>query len=202
MAKLSLALEVYFDYSCPYSYTVADWLGHVAETSEMELAVNWRYFSVAQVNNPHGHAWKIWEQPLESTDRGIRAFRAAEAVRWQGAAAFERFHFALFKARYEEQRDIDDLAVLKAVASIVGIDVVQFEKDLASQDILSKLARDHSFAVETLGVFGTPTLVFPDGQAIFLKLSTQVPSEDAVSVLSELHHLVARRTYILEVKRP
>ncbi|OGO04351.1 MAG: hypothetical protein A2Y60_03190 [Chloroflexi bacterium RBG_13_54_9] len=166
------------------------------------LTINWRYFSLEQVNNQQGPQWKLWEQPEDYASRGLRAFWAAEAARCQGEAAFERFHIALLRARHEQRRDIADVNTLAQVAEGVGLETAQFRQDLADRRLLAKLVEDHTFAVENLGVFGTPTLVFPESQAIFLKMSLPPSLEESLSVFTELHHLADRRRYIQEVKRP
>ena len=84
----------------------------------------------------------------------------------------------------------------------MGLETAQFRQDLADRRLLAKLVEDHTFAVENLGVFGTPTLVFPESQAIFLKMSLPPSPEESLSVFTELHHLADRRRYIQEVKRP
>lgn len=91
---------------------------------------------------------------------------------------------------------------LAEVAEGVGLEMAQFQRDLSDRRLLIKLAEDHTFAVETLGVFGTPTLVFPQRQAVFLKMSPPPSPEECLSVFTELHHLVERRRYIQEIKRP
>ena len=91
---------------------------------------------------------------------------------------------------------------LAEVAESVSLDMAQFQKDFADRRLLTKLSEDHTFAVETLGVFGTPTLVFPERQAIFLKMSLPPRPEECLSFFTELHDLVDRKRYIQEIKRP
>jgi len=174
----------------------------VQEEIGPKLIINWRYFSIEQAKSEHGPQWKIWEQPEDYASRGLHAFWAAEAARGQGEAAFSRFHIALFRANHEQCRDIADMNTLAQVAESVGLEMTQFQKDIIDRKLLTKLAEDHTFAVETLGVFGTPTLVFPERQAIFLKMSLPPPPQECLSVFTELHHLVDRRRYIWEIKRP
>ena len=88
------------------------------------------------------------------------------------------------------------------VAESAGLEMTQFQKDLSDRQLLARLAEDHTFAVETLGVFGTPTLVFPERQAVFLKMSPLPSPEECLSVFTELRQLAERRQYIQEVKRP
>jgi len=167
-----------------------------------KLTINWKYFSLEQVNSQQGAQWKIWEQPEDYPSRGLRAFWAAEAARRQGEAAFSCFHIALLRARHEQRRDIADMNTLIEVAESADLEMTQFQKDLSDRQLLARLAEDHTFAVETLGVFGTPTLVFPERQAIFLKMSPLPSPEECLSVFTELRQLAERRQYIQEVKRP
>jgi len=167
-----------------------------------KLTINWKYFSLEQVNSQQGAQWKIWEQPEDYPSRGLRAFWAAEAARRQGEAAFSCFHIALLRARHEQRRDIADMNTLIEVAESADLEMTQFQKDLSDRQLLAKLAEDHTFAVETLGVFGTPTLVFPERQAVFLKMSPLPSPEECLSVFTELRQLAERRQYIQEVKRP
>ena len=196
-----VCLDIYFDYLWPYVYNAAVWLQSVKEETEQKVTLNWRYFSLEQVNNKQGSQWKIWEQPKDYPSRGLRAFWAAEAARCQGETAFDSFHMALLRARHEQRRDIADKDTLIEVAESVDLMMVQFQDNLSDRQLLAKLAEDHTFAVESLGIFGTPTLVFPERQAIFLKMSSP-PLDECLAVFTELRRLVERRQYIQEIKRP
>ena len=198
----NVSLDIYFDYLWPYVYNAAVWLQRVQASVGEGLNVNWKYFSLEQVNNQENPQWKIWEQPETYPSRGLHAFWAAEASRHQGEVAFSSFHFALLSAKHEEHRDIANTNTLIQVAESVGLEITQFQQDISNHQLLTKLTEDHTFAIETLGIWGTPTLVFPKKQVIFLKM-TQPPSpEESLSVFTELRHLTERRRYIQEIKRP
>ena len=166
------------------------------------LTVNWKYFSLEQINNKEGPDWKLWEQPDDYPSRGRNAFRAAEAARAQGEVAFDAFHFALLRARHEEKQDIADMATLSRVAEGIGLEMDRFQKDLGDRHLLDRLAEDHTFAVKTLGIFGTPTLVFPEQQAVFLKMAPPPSIEEAVAVFEDVRRLAESRHQIKEIKRP
>ena len=123
----SVSLDIYFDYLCPYVYRAAIWLQRVKEDMEVKLTINWKYFSLEQVNNQQGPEWKIWEQPEDYPSRGLRAFQAAEAARRQGEAAFGFFHIALLKARHKQKQDIADVSTLIQVAESVDLEMAQFQ---------------------------------------------------------------------------
>ncbi len=166
------------------------------------LALNWRYFSLEQANNKEGPEWKLWEQPEEYASRGRNAFRAADAARNQGEAAFDAFHHALLKAKHEDGHDIADAAVLTDVARSVSLDMAAFGRDLADRKPMVRLREDHTYAVETLSIFGTPTLVFPEEQAVFLALSPTPSAEEALDVFEDVRRIAQDRRPIRELKRP
>ena len=198
----SVSIDIYFDYLCPYVYNAAIWLQAVQVNMGSKLNIDWKYFSLEQVNSEQEPSWRIWEQPVTYPSRGLRAFWAAEAARLQGKQAFDSFHLALLRARHEQNRDIADIATLIEVAESVNLELKQFQNDITNRKLLARLAEDHTFATNTLGIFGTPTFVFPEEQAIFLKMSQPPALQESLSVFAELQHLVERRTYIQEIKRP
>ena len=200
--KAVINMDVYFDYIWPYVYNAAVWLQKVQEDTQDKLIVNWKYFSLEQIKSQHGPRWKIWEQPEEYQSRSLHAFWAAEAARQQGEKAFHSFHMALLRAKHEQQRDIADTNTLIEVANNTGLEMKQFQNDLSNRQLLTKLAEDHTFAVEKLGVFGTPTLVFPENQAIFLKMSPPPLPEECHLIFNEIFNLAYHRRIIHEIKRP
>jgi len=165
-----------------------------------KLTINWRYFSLEQVNTQQGSEWKIWEQSEDYSSRGLRAFQAAEAARRQGKSSFDSFHITLLKARHEQHKDIVDVDILNQIAKSVNLDMAQFQKDFSDHKLLAKLAEDYTFAVEVFGIFGTPTLVFPESKAVFLKMSSPLP-EDSLSLFNDVRTLAEHRQYIQEIKR-
>ena len=171
------------------------------EETGPKLTVNWRYFSLEQINSQQELEWKIWEQSEDYPGRGLRAFRAAEAARRQGKAAFDSFHIALLKARHEQRKDIADLDIINQIAESVNLEMAKFQKDFNDRKFLAKLAEDYTFAVEVLGIFGTPTLVFPKNRAIFLKMDPPF-LKDSLAFFKELRSLAEHKQYIQEIKRP
>ena len=153
-----------------------------------------------QVNSKEGPDWKVWDQPDDFPSQGLRSFWAAEAARIQGDEAFERYHFKLLDVKHIEKADIADLQVLSDTAESAGLDVVRFKRDMTDRRLLSRLIEDHTYA-QTLGIFGTPTLVFPGKKAVFVKIS-EIPSvADGLTLFRETLNF-ANRPYVQELKRP
>jgi predicted DsbA family dithiol-disulfide isomerase len=193
-----MRFDVFFDYQCPFVYRAALLLDAVRRSGVRDLDVRWRYFSLTQVNSKD-EGWTIWDAPDSELAHGRLAFQAAEAARRQGR--FDDMHHAMLNARHRDRLELDDMPVVEKLASDVGLDMDEFRRDVADRGTLRVLARDHQAAVAEHGVFGTPTFVFADGAAAYVRL-TQAASENGVEVFDRLVAVAAAEPQILEIKRP
>lgn len=89
---------------------------------------------------------------LESTP----ALQGAEFAREAGA--FEAFHAAVFRAAFEQRRDIGDRKVLLEIASGSGLDVREFEAALATCRYENRL-RENKAEADRFGALGYPTFL-------------------------------------------
>lgn len=195
-------IEVFYDYSCPYVHAAALWLRDVRAQSDGGLRITWRFFPLEQVNSAEGPEWKLWEQPPDFVSRGRGAFHAAIAARRQGDDAFDRFHYALLNAKHVDGQNHGRRSVHIELAERVGLDMGAFERDLDDHSLLVEIGKDYEYARNELGVFGTPTLVFADGSAAYLKMLPAAPAEDALKVWDSVQQFIVDRPYIAEIKRP
>jgi len=197
-----IELDLFYDYNCPFVYRAAKTLEAVGDSGERALKINWRYFSLSQVNHRAEDAdlaWTVWSAPASETVKGRLAFMAAEAARRQDR--FDAFHIALLDARHRDRLDIEDQAVVERVAMAAGLDLERLRSDLADPTILDRLERDHSEARDILGVFGTPTLVFGGGAA-YVRLARVLEGTEALRVFETVAGTVAGEPDVLEIKRP
>jgi predicted DsbA family dithiol-disulfide isomerase len=194
-----MQLDVFYDYLCPFVYRISLLLQNVQDSGDRNVQVRWRYFSLTQVNSKN-EGWTVWDAPESEPVRGRLAFKAAEAARRQGR--FDEFHMSLLRVRHRDRLDIDDLAVVEVVAEDSGLDLDRFREDIGDPLIIAALGRDHLEAVAEHGVFGTPTLVFPGGEAAYVRLSEVPEAAGSVAVLDRLASIVAEEPRILEIKRP
>ncbi|HVS50292.1 MAG TPA: DsbA family protein [Candidatus Dormibacteraeota bacterium] len=194
-----IELEVFYDYQCPFVYRASVLLQNVGLIEPSRLKVSWRYFSLAQVNSKDD-GWTVWDAPAPEKVNGRLAFKAAEAARRQ--ERFADLHMPLLQARHRDRLDIDRVDVVERVAVDSGLDLEQFRNDVADPGILGGLARDHQQAVSEHGVFGTPTMVFPNGAAAYVRLVGAPEGPDAIRVLDRLLAVAAGEPTILEIKRP
>jgi predicted DsbA family dithiol-disulfide isomerase len=192
-----MEFEVYYDYLCPFVYRASLLLADVA--ADRRLDIGWRYFSLAQVNSKE-EGWTAWTAPAGERVRGRLAFKAAEAARRQDR--FDSFHPALLRARHQDRADIDEVKVIERLAEDAGLDLDRLREDLQDPTILAALERDHTHAVTALGVFGTPTFVFPNGASAYIRLAEPMTGDDALRVFDSLLAVASDEPRILEIKRP
>ncbi len=197
-----LVVEVYYDYLCPYVFAGSLWARDVKTALGDEIEFVWRSFPLEQVNSPEGPDWKLWEQPDDFVSRGLNAFRGAEAAKLQGPDRFANFHFALLEARHVDDKNIGRKEVVIETARKAGLDVDAFARAFADRSLMANIGKDYETAISEYGIFGTPTFVFPDGQAAYMKMRPKAPEEDAVAVWNNFVTMVVGRPYIAEVKRP
>ncbi len=179
------------------------WLSQVRETTGKDVEVDWQPFSLAQVNSDKGEDFKLWEQPevIDGSDTTLLALRAGLAAKRQGKAEFESFFMSLLKARHEEKKDLTDPAVIEEAGIAAGIDMGQFQEDLADPDLLREIGESHTKAVEEYGAFGVPTYVFPSGGSAFIKMFIP-PDDQAAAIYDNLTEMVSDLKHVGEVKRP
>lgn len=191
-----LDLDVYFDFLCPFAYQAALWVDQVSGLmGDDVIAVRWKFFSLEQ--NRHSQAkegWNIWDQKPDSEDaQGLLPFLAGAAAHAQGGEkALQKFYLALGRLRHEEGASIWEAKVVEQAWQAVGLGDEGLEKIMDGSDRsgYEKLKADHTEAVERYNVFGTPTLVFEEHRAFYLKLMPR-PNEvdDALELFQHVQRL-------------
>jgi predicted DsbA family dithiol-disulfide isomerase len=190
-------LTVYIDFLCPWAYRGSMWLADVEKAGR--IRPEWRFFSLSQNHDARQGkgAPPVWEGHPQG--KGLPAFLAATAARAQGEAAGNRFRVALQRARHEEHRPVDDRGTHRLAADQAGLDVARWERDLQQTDFAT-LAREHQEAVRR-GVFGVPTLVWPEGRSYYLKITDLIPSARAVPLYDAIE-TIHRFGEVIEIKTP
>ena len=188
---------VYIDFLCPWAYRGAMWLADVEKAGR--IRPQFRFFSLSQNHQAHEGSPNppVWERDPKA--QGLAAFRAATAARAQGAQAGDRFRLALQRARHEDHLPADQHATHRAAAERAGLDVARWEADFKATDFTT-LAREHEEAVRR-GVFGVPTLVWPEGRSYYVKITDLIPTERAVPLYDAIE-TVHRFGEVIEIKTP
>lgn len=191
---------MYFDYACPWAWGSQVWLDQVRDVLGDDLQINWRYFPLEQVNAKDPE-FRLWEQPNDGSSSSLRSFQGAHAAAEQGPEAFRRFHAALYRKRHVEGRNLGKQDVLEAAAIEAGLDLEQFRRDLASDEVFRIIEQDYTTG-RALGVFGTPTIMFENGEGAYLQVNFRELPEDPVAFWQEFVQTVRDRPEVREIKRP
>ena len=81
------------------------WLDQVKKEYGDNLQINWRHFSLQQINSREGDDWKVWNEMDVREAAALLASVAGEAAKRQGdSEAFDRFHLGLLTARHAGDR--------------------------------------------------------------------------------------------------
>jgi len=167
---------VYSDYVCPFCFIGKKRADRLAR--DMDVEVDWRGIEIhpeypaegipsERLNRAYMHrAWtfvralakedklKIREPNKVSNTR--RSLRLAEYAKEKGK--FQDYHDEVFKAYFQEQKDINDILTLREICEKIGLDGDEVGKILKS-DIYEDRIRAYEAEAATLGITGVPTFV-------------------------------------------
>jgi predicted DsbA family dithiol-disulfide isomerase len=107
----------------------------------------------------------MWTRP-DFPQWSLPALEAAKCAELQGAEAFERMHFALFRAFFEEGINIGEPAEVIEVARRAGLDMTQFLNDYEQASQRDRVLEEHSRAVAQYGVRAIPTVIVGEAPPI------------------------------------
>jgi predicted DsbA family dithiol-disulfide isomerase len=194
-----LTVEVYYDYLCPFAYQGTVWLNNVKEKLGDQVNFVWKAFPLEQANSKHGPEWTVWGQPASVQSFSRNQFAAAYAAEKQGPEAFATFHTTLFNLHHEEGKIPGKLDTLVEAATAAGLDIEAFKADIADPVLWERIGEEF-YEGKAKGVFGTPTLVFPNGSPIYVKMRPAAPDEDTVKVWEQIVAM-SEQGYLAELKK-
>jgi protein-disulfide isomerase-like protein with CxxC motif len=187
---------VTFDYLCPFARNASEVVVRALEGGAPHGA-DFRAFSLSQVHLEEG-AEPVWA--AERPASGVLALQWGLAVRDALPDRFPAVHLALFAARHDHGRDLNDPDVLREAVAAAGLDPDEVEKLVAGGGPAAALAADHTWAVDQHRVFGVPTFVTGE-RAVFVRLMRRPASPEAArSTLDRLLTVVADWPDLNELK--
>lgn len=168
-------VSVWSDYVCPFCYLEEPVLERLKREEGERIAIEWRAFELRPepepTLDPNGvYLHDIWSRavyPL-ARERGMtlrlpplqprsrKALEAAEFARAQGH--FDAMHNALFRAFFEEGRDIGSVDILLEIGAEQGLDVATLAQALARGHYTETVLADEALA-KRLGVQGVPMML-------------------------------------------
>jgi 2-hydroxychromene-2-carboxylate isomerase len=191
---MSRSIAVTFDYRCPFAYNGNAGVVNAVRAGA-DLDVRYLAFSLDQVHVDEG-APPVWDREPDARGSGVLALQYGLAVRDAFSAHFADAHMALFAARHEHGRKIDQEDVLRDVVASVGLDADDVAAEVATGRPLETLAAEHTEAVDRWGVWGVPTFIEGD-DAAFVRFMDRGRIDDLERMLELLSF-----SSLNEFKRP
>jgi predicted DsbA family dithiol-disulfide isomerase len=203
MSATPIHIDIWSDYVCPFCYLELPLLDQLKAHYGERLIVTWHAFELrpdpVPTLIPDSHylrsTWARAVYPM-AEERGLtlrlppvqpRSRRALEVVEHaRQVGQFEAMHRGLFKAFFEEGRDIGRDDILLDIANLQGIDTVELEAALEENRYTQPVLDDERLA-QALGITAVPTL---------LLRAQDEPYEDAIQLSGAVDY--ERLTFAIE----
>lgn len=174
MASL-IRIDVWSDYVCPFCYLELPALQHLQQAFGARVEIRWRAFELRPEPNPTldpageylRTTWARSVYPM-AAERGMRlnlppvqprSRSALEAAAWAySQGAFDAMHEAIFRAFFEEGRDIGQVPVLLSIAGSAGLDSGSLGRALETTQFQSQVLADQEMALN-FGITGVPIML-------------------------------------------
>src|SRR5512145_458920 len=180
-------IDFFFDFSSPYSFLASEQIepiaarhGRTVRFRPILLGVVFKVADSAPLTEQYGPKAKYSVHDFARSARfagvtyrhpsrfPIGAVTASRAVLWLQEHRPEQanpFVHAVFRAFFQQDRDISEPAVVAEVAQALGLDGAQLVEGTQAADVKDALRRQVEDAV-AMGLFGAPTIVV-DGEVFW-----------------------------------
>jgi len=189
------SVDFHFDLMCPYAYQTSLWVREVRD--QTGLTVNWRFFSLEEVNWVEGkkHPWeREWTY-------GWSLMRIGALLRRQGMDQLDAWYAAAGRELHEEGGKPHDREVAKQIIARLGHDPELVDRAIADPSTGDEVLAEHRRVIEA-GGFGVPTLFFPDGQCLFGPVLIDPPRGEAATRLWDAVVAWTGFPHVYELQRP
>jgi predicted DsbA family dithiol-disulfide isomerase len=168
-----IAIDVWSDYVCPFCYLQAPMFDRLRREYGEAVEIRWRAFELrpepVPTLDPAGEYLRtVWDQSVYpmARQRGMtltlppvqprsrKAFELAEFAR--DKRCFEQAHRALFKAFFEDGRNLSDINVLLDIGGSAGLNVNELRTALDQNAFVQRVLDDERLAGK-LGISAVPT---------------------------------------------
>lgn len=181
MSSEPVRLMVWSDYVCPFCYLELPVLDRLQEELGERVEVIWRAFElrpepVPTLDPDAPYLHRVWGQSVYpmAEERGLtlrlppvqpRSRKALEAAAFARAAGrFDAMNMGLFRAFFEDGRDLADTGILVEIGRSAGLDAGDLRRALDEGRFLEDVLADEAEA-HRLGIGGVPALVILQGGA-------------------------------------
>lgn len=179
-----ITFAVSWDYRCPFARNAHEHL-LTGLAAGADWDVRFLSFSLGQAHVEDGQP-SVWDKPEQ--DSGIVALQAGVIVRDEFPDRFPGVHRALFAARHDEGKHLDDRSVVEQVLTEHGAPAGEVFALIDDGTALKRVRAEHEQFVESHKMWGVPTFVVGD-QAVFVRLMNR-PGADARNSIQAIERVV------------
>jgi protein-disulfide isomerase len=162
---MSTTFGVTWDYRCPFARNAHEQLLTALEHGA-EWDVQFVPYSLGQVHVAEGET-DVWDEPEKDT--GLLALQAGVVVRDRFPEQFYAVHRALFAARHDQGKHLEDRDVVRAALEANGVDADEVFAAIDDGTALKQVRAEHEAAVANHNVWGVPTFISGD-EAVFVRV--------------------------------
>ncbi|WP_099025489.1 DsbA family oxidoreductase [Mycolicibacterium palauense] len=190
---MSSSVDFHFDPMCPFAYQTSLWIRAVRD--QTPLTVNWRFFSLEEVNRVEGkkHPWeRDWSY-------GWSLMRIGALLRRSGQEMLDRWYAAIGAELHDRGGKPHDPDVARRLLGEIGAPEA-FDAALADPSTHDEVRADHQRVLDA-GGYGVPTL-FLDGQCLFGPVLVDPPTGPEALTLWTVVTGMAALPHVYELQRP
>lgn len=188
------AVDFHFDVMCPWAYQTSLWMRDVRD--QLGLTVNWRFFSLEEVNRVEGKKHP-WERPWSY---GWSMMRIGAVLRRESMADLDAWYAAAGKALHVDGLKPHEPDVARHLLTELGLDPGLVDKAIDDPSTHDEVKADHDRVINA-GGFGVPTLFFGD-QALFGPVLLDPPTGEAAVRLWHSVTTWVEFPHLYEIQRP
>lgn len=188
-------VDFHLDVMCPWAYQTSLWMRSVRD--QLGLTVNWRFFSLEEVNRVEGkkHPWeREWSY-------GWSMMRIGALLRRTDMALLDQWYAAAGKALHVDGCKPHEPAVARHLLEQMGLDPALVDAAIADPTTHDEVRAEHQRVIDA-GGYGVPTLVFPGGQVLFGPVLLDPPTGDAAVRLWNAVTAWREFPLLFELQRP
>ena len=172
MTEPPTGVDFHFDLLCPYAYQTSLWIREVRSLTGLE--VNWRFFSLEEVNRAEGKKHP-WERPWS---HGWSMMRIGALLRRTDMALLDAWYARAGRALHEDGQKPHVPEVARRLLAELDLDPALVDRAVDDPTTGDEVLAEHRRVVDA-GGYGVPTLFFPDGQCLFGPVLIDPPTGDA-----------------------
>ena len=198
-------VDFHFDVMCPYAYQTSKWIRDVR--SQNGLAINWRFFSLEEVNRVEGKKHP-WERPWSY---GWSLLRIAALLGRKGLSlddgtdAVDAWYERSGRGLHEEGLRVHTPEVAKKLIAELGLDPLLVEEAMDDESTHDDVKADHQRVIDS-GGYGVPTLFFNSGatteHCLFGPVLVDPPTGDAAMRLWNAVTAWVEFPFLYELQQP